>query len=250
MALTFPEDANANRPYVFFTCTRGSATSVISLPIPGSLQFSDAASYNNGVELGFLGGSLANIASTVSSQGLSGESVRNALTNEFNAVKSAYDSASIGGLIQGITAMTGADETIKSAISIGTGTTVNKNITTEFTSTNTRVFSFQFQLIPRSKNESTKIKDIVKTFREGLYPESTSFQLKYPPKWKIAFKSKGASSLSHLPKIGETYLTEVNTTYNGSTNMWRDDGSPLETTIQVSFMETKAYTYETITGLK
>lgn len=243
MPLTFPEDAHASRPYVFFQCTARNSE-VIALPCPGSLQFSDGATYNN-TELGFLGGSLANIASTVSSQGLSGESVKNALTNEFNAVKNAYDTASIGGLIQGITAMTGANEGLQSAISIGTGTTVNKNITTEFTSTNTRVFSFQFQLIPRSEKESTTIKNIVKTFREGLYPESTSFQLKYPPKWKIRF-----SQNSHLPKIGETYLTEVNTTYNGSANMWRDDGSPLETTIQVSFMETKAYTYETITGLK
>jgi hypothetical protein len=229
------------RPYVFFTCTRGSATNVIALPCPGSLQFSDGATYNN-TELGFLGGSLANIASTVSSQGLSGASVQNAIAGQVTKVMGEYEKAgNIGTLVQGITAMTGANEGLQSAISIGTGTTVNKNITTEFTSTNTRVFSFQFQLIPRTSSESTKIKDIVKTFREGLYPESVGFQLKYPPKWKIRF-----SQNSHLPKIGETYLTEVNTTYNGSANMWRDDGSPLETTIQVSFMETKAYTYDTI----
>jgi hypothetical protein len=239
MALNFPEDANTKRPYVFFQCTARNSQ-VIALPIPGSLQFSDGATYNN-TELGFLGGSLANIASTVSSQGLSGESVKTALANEFLNKKSEYSGASIGTLVQGITAMTGANEGLQSAISIGTGTTVNKNITTEFTSTNTRVFSFQFQLIPRTSSESTKIKNIVKTFREGLYPESIGFQLKYPPKWKIRFPQN-----SHLPKIGETYLTEVNTTYNGSTNMWRDDGSPLETTIQVSFMETKAYTYDTI----
>lgn len=247
MALNFPEDAHASRPYVFFQCTARNSE-VIALPIPGSLQFSDGATYNN-TELGFLGGSLANIASTVSSQGLSGESIKTALANEFTTAKNAYNNASIGGMIQGITAMTGANEGLQSAISIGTGTTVNKNITTEFTSTNTRVFSFQFQLIPRTSSESTKIKNIVKTFREGLYPEAVGFQLKYPPKWKIAFKTSGSSSLDHLPKIGETYLTEVNTTYNGSTNMWRDDGSPLETTIQVSFMETKAYTYETIKSL-
>ena len=244
MALNFPEDANTKRPYVFFQCTARNSQ-VIALPIPGSLQFSDGATYNN-TELGFLGGSLANIASTVSTQGLSGESVKSALANEFLNKKSEYSGASIGTLVQGITTMTGANEGLQSAISIGTGTTVNKNITTEFTSTNTRVFSFQFQLIPRTSSESTKIKNIVKTFREGLYPESIGFQLKYPPKWKIEFKTSGSSSLDHLPKIGETYLTEVNTTYNGSTNMWRDDGSPLETTIQVSFMETKAYTYNTI----
>jgi hypothetical protein len=239
MALNFPEDADIKRPYVFFQCTARNSQ-IIALPIPGSLQFSDGATYNN-TELGFLGGSLANIASSVSANGLSGESVKNAVANEFLSKKAEYDGASIGNLVQGITSITGANEGLQSAISIGTGTTVNKNITTEFTSTNTRVFSFQFQLIPRTSSESAKIKNIVKTFREGLYPESIGFQLKYPPKWKIRFPQN-----SHLPKIGETYLTEVNTTYNGSTNMWRDDGSPLETTIQVSFMETKAYTYDTI----
>ena len=247
-ALNFPEDANSSRPYVFFTCTRG--TKVIALPIPGSLQFSDGATYNN-TELGFLGGSLAGITSSVAANGLSGASVQNAIAGQVTKVMGEYEKAgNIGTLVQGITAVTGANEGLQSAISIGTGTTVNKNITTEFTSTNTRVFSFQFQLVPRSQSETTRIKNIVKTFREGLYPEAVGFQLKYPPKWKIEFKTRGSSSLDHLPKIGETYLTEVNTTYNGSANMWRADGSPLETTIQVSFMETKAYAYDTITALR
>lgn len=245
MALNFPEDAHASRPYVFFQCTARNSE-VIALPIPGSLQFSDGATYNN-TELGFLGGSLAGITSSVAANGLSGESVKNAIAGQVTKTIGEYKKeGDIGTMIQGITAMTGANEGLQSAISIGTGTTVNKNITTEFTSTNTRVFSFQFQLIPRTSSESTKIKNIVKTFREGLYPEAVGFQLKYPPKWKIEFKTSGSSSLDHLPKIGETYLTEVNTTYNGSTNMWRGDGTPLETTIQVSFMETKAYTYNTI----
>lgn len=246
MALHFPSDIT-NRPCIIFTCIGSGRASTIGLPIPGSLQFGDGATYNN-TELGFLGGSLANVASTISSQGLTKESLSSALSNEFNAATGAYSNPSIGTLIQGVIAMSGANEGIQSAISVGTGTTVNKNITTEFTSTNTRVFSFQFQLIPKDSKETTTIKNIVESFREGLYPEAIgNYQLKYPPKWTISFSG---GSTDYLPKIGETYLTEVNTTYNSSANMWRTDGSPLETTIQVSFMETKAYTYETLKALK
>lgn len=247
MALTFPRDGGLEkRPFVVFTC-RGGSIQVIALPIPGSLQFGDGATYNN-TELGFLGGSVANIASAVSKNGTGLDSLSGALGSEINAAKNNFKNATIAQAIQAATAVSGAGEGIQSAISVGTGTTVNKNITTEFTSTNTRVFSFQFQLIPRTMADGEIIRRIVSTFRENLYPEGGNFQLKYPPKWSIEFRrgGNGGSQLSHLPKISETYLTEVNTTYNSSSNMWRGDGSPLETTIQVQFMETKAHTKDSL----
>jgi hypothetical protein len=248
MALIFPIDSGLDeRPFVVFTC-RGTSTSVIALPIPGSLQFGDGATYNN-TELGIYGNFVSNIASSVSKNGLGIDSLKGALGAEVGKIKAAYDNSTVGSIMQAATALSGAGEGIQSAISIGTGTTVNKNITTEFTATNTRVFSFQFQLIPRTISEGNEISKIVKTFRENLYPEGDEFQLKYPPKWNIEFKvggKEGGSDISHLPKIGDTYLTEVSTTYNGSSNTWRSDGSPLETTIQVQFIETKAHRKDTL----
>ena len=242
-ALKFPSDIKSSAQCLVFTCYGASTTQVV-LPMPGSLQFADGASYN-GKELGIRGAMAMNAASTLSGQGANMASARNIVTDQFNKGKSAVEGGSISNLIQGISsAFSGAmGDSITSGINIGTGTTLNTHITTEFTSVNTRIFSFSFQLIPQNSGESKAIANIVTRFRENLYPEATQFQLKYPPKWKISTKNANG-----LPKIGELYLTDVDTTYNSTTNFWREDGYPLETTLVVRFMETKAHTKDSISN--
>lgn len=250
MALYFPSDRSklSSRPFIKFSC-KGKHANTIILPIPGSLQFGDGVTYNNS-ELGFLGGAITNIAAAVSNaSGLKGAAgaAYNSVVDAGRKAISEASNASIASIIQGVTAVSGAPEGIQNAISIGTGTTLNKNITTEFTSVNTRVFTFAFQLVPSSVDEARDIRDIVKAFRLNLYPEGGAFQLKYPPKWTIEFKKGGTgATIEDIPKIGETYLTEVSTTFNSTANMWRADGSPIETTIQLQFWETRAHREDTL----
>jgi hypothetical protein len=247
----FPSNRStlASRPFIRFSCKGKHATTIV-LPIPGSLQFGDGATYNNNVELGALGSAVAGVASAASGANSfkgAGAAAAAQIANAYNTAKTELANSSISSIIQGVTALTGANETIQSAISIGTGTTLNKNISTEFTSTNTRVFTFAFQLIPSSTDEATAIRNIVNAFRINLYPEGGVFQLKYPPKWAIEFRRGGSGNvISDIPKIGPTYLTEVSTTFNSSANMWRADGSPIETSIQLQFVETQAYREDTI----
>jgi len=239
----FPADINTSRPVIVFQCLSVGGPQIV-LPAPGSLQFSDAATYND-VELGIRGAMTAQAASGITAGGLGLDNLKGIAGNAIDSIKSAITGNNVGGIMQGIAAaIPGLGDSYKSAISIGTGTTVNKNITTEFTSTNTRAFSFDFQLIPQNESDNETIRRIVSSFRENLYPEGNNFQLKYPPKWTIAY-----GFLKNLPTIGEVYLREMNTSYNTSANMWRADGSPFETSIQLSFMETKAYTRETLPGV-
>jgi hypothetical protein len=242
MATTsFPDnrDKMARRPTIRFSCD-GANSAIIILPMPGSLQFGDGASYNN-AELGVRGNLVAGAAA--SAPGSGGDPA--SLAKTFDGIKDAGSNASVASILQGIASTMNIGENVASAISIGTGTTLNKNITTEFTATNTRVFSFAFQLISTSISETAKIREIVNAFRLNLYPEGDELQLKYPPKWDIKFLADGGD-IPDIPKIGKTYLTEVSTTFNGSANMWRTDGSPLETSIQLQFMETKAYRRDTL----
>jgi hypothetical protein len=247
--LTFPSDvANLTvRPFVVFECEGSQSrakSKLIALPIPSSLTFGDESTYNN-AELGILGASVGSLAGQVAG----GAGLKDVMSSADAAVAKAVGNASIGSIIQGITAASGAGEGLQSAVSIGTGTTLNKNIQTEFTATNTRTFSFAFQLIARNSKERNTIKSIVNEFRLGLYPEGDFFQLRYPPKWKIRFlRSSGisATDLEDIPKIGSCYLTGVQTAYNSTSNMWHTDGSPLETTVTVTFMETQAHTLDSL----
>ena len=247
MALYFPIDIDklTKRPFLHFICSgSGDRAATIALPMPGSITFGDESTYNN-AELGIIGNAVGSLAGQVS-KGAGVDAIKGSAEK---SIKAGLAQSSVASIIQGIGALTGAPEGLQSAISIGTGTTLNKNITTEFTATNTRTFSFAFQLIARTEKENVMIKDIVRAFRQGVYPEGTDFQLKFPPKWQIKFMLGGVASkteISDIPKIGDVYLTGASTVYNSSANMWRTDGSPLETTLTVSFTETKAHTLESL----
>lgn len=231
---------SAIRPMIRFECMGdGDLANNIYLPVPEGLQFSDSATYND-TELGFLGSQLGNVAGALSGNGGS-------LTNlASNALKNLPKDA--GGILQAISSAMPMGEDLKSAVSIATGTTLNKNITSEFTAVGTRGYTFEFQMIPKNDSESITIKEIVRAFRRGLYPSGNQYQLKYPPKWKIQVVQSPTrtSDSTYLPKIYDTYLTTFSSSYNTNGNMWYSDGAPLETTISVQFSETRALTKEDI----
>ena len=248
----FPIDANSltRRPFIHFICNgSGARAASIALPMPPSINFGDESTYNN-AELGIVGGYVNEVAGLI---GQGSKNLASGISDIGGRILNSSKNMGIESIVQGISALAGAPESIQSAINIGTGTTLNKNITTEFTATNTRTYSFVFQLIARTEQENTMIKNIVRAFRLGVYPEGKEFQLKFPPKWEIKFMVGGTTAakteISDIPKIGDVYLTGVTTVYNSSANMWRTDGSPLETTITVNFIETKAHTLESLPEL-
>ena len=94
------------------------------------------------------------------------------------------------------------------------------------------------------------ITKIIKTFRENMYPKGNDVILTYPPIWTMKFYD-GATGTENrkLPKIFQSYLTGMTATYNGTTNMFHNDGSPVETDVSVQFQETRALTLKDIVGL-
>lgn len=230
---------STTRPMIQFSSTSGTpaTTSYIYMPIPMNISFADGASYND-VELGFVGAAIAKA-------GQSGAAA---------AAKAATASMpkSLGSLAQAMTENSGASASIKAGVSIGVGATLNKNITTQFTGTATRQFQFQFKFIASTAAESKLIADILKTFRIGLYPKGTQYQLEYPPTWTIKFIHGASDSheIEFLPKIFPgCYLTTMSSTYNSIANMWRVDGSPLDTEMTLTFIEPRALTQEDIQKL-
>jgi hypothetical protein len=241
--LIFPpsmKDGDADRPVIIFkTISRGTENdSHIVFPIPQQIQFGDSAAYGN-TELGF-GGSLILTAGRSSSVT---DALSNAGTQSSNSMPK--DLRSLAGLL-GSRVLSGES---KAAVGIATGTTLNRNIVTEFTGVGTRQYGFQFKLVSASAQESKVIKEIVESFRFGLYPVGNSLQLLYPPTWTINFM-KGGKQIEYLPKIFETYLQSMSTVYNSTTDLFHPDGSPVETDIQLSFVESRALTRDDIESLQ
>lgn len=232
--LIFPpsiKEGDADRPVIVFrNLLKATETDMhIVFPIPQSFQFGDSATYNN-TELGFGGSVMLNAARE--------NNVSGALDSVKNQAMAAMPK-SLGALGHLASAKFGGN--VAAAGSIATQTTFNKNIVTEFSGVATRAFSFVFKLITTSVQESNLAKKIVDEFRLGLYPEGNSLQLRYPPTWYINFQ-KGGKEIEYIPKIFETYLTALSTTYNSSMNLFHPDGSPVEIDINLSFMESRALT--------
>ena len=230
------KDTDGSRPFVTFrNSPQGSGEAVndafIFLPLPSSINFSDSANYNQ-AEVGFTGGMVLAAGKNQTSDGAIARG---------NAAKSNLENSMPKNMRQtaGLLASTFGGSEIGKAAGIATGTTLNKNLVTEFTGVGIRSFTFSFKLVSTSSYESQMIKQIINTFRAGMYPEGDYLQLMYPPNWYINFVMKG-KDIEYIPKIFETFLTAVNSNYNPSSNMFHPDGAPIDTDLQLTFMESRA----------
>ena len=250
--LVYPHEMKATtpRPMVRFQTFGNQFNSTVSIcmPIPQNIAFADAATYND-AELGFLGG--AGMAAARTGLGSGGTDIAGGVNAGLGAISGGIPK-SLGNLAAALSqGYSKSSDDAKAAVSIGVGATLNKNITTQFTGTGTRQFSFVFKFISTSNDESNTINAISKAFRAGLYPKGNAYQLQYPPTWKIQFVDGiFGNDIPYLPKIFECYLQSMSTTYNSIANMFRADGSPLDSEITLGFIESRALTKDDIVYLE
>jgi hypothetical protein len=133
-----------------------------------------------------------------------------------------------------------------SAVQSATRVKSSPNVRVLYNSTNLRTFSFSFNLIASSSSEAKEIEEIVKTFREELYPEAmvmklgsvnTEVGLMFPNRFKLTLMY-GDNPVFH--KIKPCYLTSMSTTYNKSQSGMHYDGKPFEVDITLNFSESLA----------
>jgi hypothetical protein len=128
--------------------------------------------------------------------------------------------AGVGGLVS----KTG----IPQVASVGTRTVATNHYRFIFKGVNFRTFGFAFDMKAESMREAKEIKEIIKRFRQELYPIKLSAEIgkktkakiemgyKYPDRFLISMMHDGEPVLH---KIKPCYLESMKTTYNGS-----DDG--------------------------
>tara|TARA_Y100000385_G_C13068747_1_gene627975 strand:+ start:50 stop:1351 length:1302 start_codon:yes stop_codon:yes gene_type:complete len=117
---------------------------------------------------------------------------------------------------------------IPQVASIGTRTVATNHYRFIFKGVEFRTFSFAFDMKAESIREAKEIKEIIKRFRQELYPIKLSAEIgkdakakiemgyKYPDRFLISMMHEGVPVLH---RIKPCYLESMKTTYNGS-----DDG--------------------------
>ena len=126
---------------------------------------------------------------------------------------------------------------------IAEGKAINPNTALQFNSVAVRSFNFTFKMVAESPNDTRNIHLIENLFRKALYPKNLGVFLEYPPTFKIRFYH-GDQENKYMPKILESYLVNLSTTFNASSNMNFADGSPSEIDMSLTFTETKSITRE------
>ena len=240
-ALAFPDTLRYNPlPFVLFTALGKSQSPAISLPIPPGLTIGDGMSYSS-MNLGIIGTimseTMAQMGKQTSVSGVIGAGVGGMVGSVINKAGQLNAAAAAS-----ILARKFGFETVADTVDFSQRQVIAPNTNTTFQNSNIRSYSFTFKLVSRSKKEAETIKKIVDIFREYMYPEGKDVVLSYPPIWNISFYDKDAVINPYLPKIYDCYLTGMTATFNASTNIFHEDGSPVETDVSLSFQETRALT--------
>jgi len=135
-------------------------------------------------------------------------------------------------------------EGLRNAIGLVGRVTVNPNIRTTFNGVVIREFQFQFKFLPRSAEESAEVKKIIKLFRLRAFPREIGDDFpvgfEYPEIFKIRLLSGKEGEYKHVgTPIKFSYLRNIQTIYNPTSQTFHPDGSPTEIDLNLSFVEYK-----------
>ena len=110
-----------------------------------------------------------------------------------------------------------------------------------------RQFSFEFNFIPKDRQESKTVHQIVQKFKEGMTPSfvknaSTVREMTIPDVFQIDYMHITKQN-SYLNKIGKSYLEKMDVVFGGDKFVTYDDAGdgkgppPQKTKITLSFRE-------------
>ena len=250
--LLFPSNLTTTAlkfPFIGFVARMGAAGErSIYLPIPPGISFSDQMQYST-IDLGIIGKAVARATTAAVNEGGffsgAGGAIGAAVGTLVNQARSANGAAAASLVAKG----TGFDN-VANFIDFGSRQVISPNTNTAFQNSGVRQFQFSFKMMPKDQKEAFTITEIVKRFRQNMYPMGNDLILTYPPIWNIKFYD-GAKSEENtkLPAIYDCYLTGMSAVYNSSGNMFHADGHPVETDVQLTFEETRALTLSDIVKL-
>lgn len=146
--------------------------------------------------------------------------------------------------IKGLKSGSAEAQSLASVASISQGRVVNNRTELIFDNIDRRSFTFDFKMIPRTATEAQQIQKIVKKFRANMAPDfdaasDSGKSMVVPSAFEIEFKP---NNNEYLPKIGTSVCTSCNVTYGGARPQFYNDGSPVETSMTLTFQELEMIT--------
>ncbi len=250
--LLFPSNLTTTAlkfPFIGFVARKGATGSrSVYLPIPPGISFSDQMQYST-IDLGIIGKAVARATTAAVNEGGFMSGAGGALGAAAGTLLNQARSATGAAAASLVARQTGFDN-VANFIDFGSRQVIAPNTNTAFQNSGVRQFQFSFKMMPTDQKEADTISQIVRLFRENMYPEANDLILTYPPVWNIKFfNGHDPKENTKLPGIHTCYLIAMSAVYNSSGNMFHADGHPVETDIQLTFEETRALTLKDIVKL-
>jgi len=264
MALRYPLKQEPGSPFVLFTSHRAKyikgATETksvdgksVALYMPPGFQVADIMRYDQGAA-----GFGSKLIETYLDRGAGSEGLGKYSTKDLMDVAETFSGENTQGVfgaaagavsgkiagVAGLLASGGIANSVAAVRSKRRQTSLNPQEFMLFKAPNARQFSFSFNMMPRSLEESRQCESIIKYFRTRMYPVVDEKDLVYnfPEVFSIRF-----GKVSGIPKIAESALTNATTSYNpNSMSYFKKEGRPVEINFTLSFQELMPLTSEQI----
>ena len=224
---------------------------LIELPIPQDLSDSNSVTWGedraNALELaalavaqeamqGNIGENAVNLAQTAVTALNTGIDIPGLKSDTQAAVRAALSGAAIGAL--------GSNVSPQSVISRSTGQILNNNLELLFQGVNLRTFPYSITFSPRSPEEATVVKDIIRRLKTSMAPKAGEFDgtaggifIQSPDVSQLKFlKDDVAHPFLHAFKL--CALTGMSVNYsNAGTYTSYEDGTPVNIRMSLTFKE-------------
>ena len=126
------------------------------------------------------------------------------------------------------------------------GKVYNPNVELLYDQPSFRNFNFQFDFVPTSASESLAMNNIIRNFKMNSAPEDLqNGMFKVPYVWQVQYHVGGAGENQFMNKFKPAACTAVSVQANQGTDMHvshAQDGSPIQTSISLEFMEVEIIT--------
>ena len=221
----------------------------VILPIPENIQDSNQVSWGGG-EMGPLQTAALGLATKVIKDDNPVEGIADNVNVLFNKLNSAAKTGTTQSMVQTFFASEATKALLGSGdfqqnLSRQTGSVFNSNIELLFSGVSLRAgFSFDFNMIPRSKKESDQIKDIIRFFKSEMAAKkgaetgaAAGLFIKSPSVFKLQYMS-GGKSHPFLNQFKICALTNMSVNYTGSgTYATYSDATPVHMVMTLAFQE-------------
>ena len=224
---------------------------LIELPIPQDLSDSNSVTWGedraNALELaslavaqeamqGSIGDNAVNLAQTAVTALNTGIDIPGLKSDTQAAVRAALSGAAIGAL--------GSNVSPQSVISRSTGQILNNNLELLFQGVNLRTFPYSITFSPRSPEEATVVKDIIRRLKTSMAPKAGEFDgtaggifIQSPDVFQLKFlKDDVDHPFLHAFKLCALTGMSVNYT-NAGTYTSYEDGTPVNIRMSLTFKE-------------